>query len=261
MSQVVLVSVADGVATLSLNRPHVLNAMDGEMMQQLRPAVQALENDASVRVVVLRGEGAAFMAGGDVSVFHRHMAELPELIVKWGTEMHEAFIGLRRMAKPVLASVHGAVAGAGFSLLCATDLAIAAADTKFTLAYASIGASPDGGSTHFLPRLVGYKKAMELIMLPDRFDAETARSLGLVNWVVPSDQLAAETAKLARRLADGPTAAFGEAKRLVNQSFSTPMEKQMEEELLAFARGARGHDLPEGVRAFVEKRKPVFRGN
>src|SRR5690606_36998603 len=127
--------------------------------------------------------------------------------------------------------------------------------------YASIGASPDGGSTHFLPRLVGYKKAMELIMLPDRFDAETARSLGLVNWVVPSDQLAAETAKLARRLADGPTAAFGEAKRLVNQSFSTPMEKQMEEELLAFARGARGHDLPEGVRAFVEKRKPVFRGN
>lgn len=261
MSQVVLVSVADGVATLSLNRPHVLNAMDGEMMQQLRPAVQALENDASVRVVVLRGEGAAFMAGGDVSVFHRHMAELPELIVKWGTEMHEAFIGLRRMAKPVLASVHGAVAGAGFSLLCATDLAIAAADTKFTLAYANIGASPDGGSTHFLPRLVGYKKAMELIMLPDRFDAETARSLGLVNWVVPADQLAAETEKLARRLADGPTAAFGEAKRLVNQSFSTPMEKQMEEELLAFARGARGHDLPEGVRAFVEKRKPVFRGN
>lgn len=261
MSQVVLVSVAGGVATLSLNRPHVLNAMDGEMMQQLRPAVEALEKDKSVRVVVLRGEGAAFMAGGDVSVFHRHMPELPELIVKWGTEMHEAFIGLRRMAKPVLASVHGAVAGAGFSLLCATDLAIAAADTKFTLAYASIGASPDGGSTHFLPRLVGYKKAMELIMLPDRFDAETARSLGLVNWVVPSDQLAAETAKLARRLADGPTAAFGEAKRLVNQSFSTPMEKQMEEELLAFARGARGHDLPEGVRAFVEKRKPVFRGN
>jgi 2-(1,2-epoxy-1,2-dihydrophenyl)acetyl-CoA isomerase len=261
MSEVVRVSTADGVATLLLNRPQVLNAMDGEMMRQLRPAVEALEQDPAVRAVVLRGEGAAFMAGGDVAVFHKHLAELPELILTWGTEMHLAFLALRRMGKPVLASVHGAVAGAGFSLMCAADLAIAAADTRFTLAYANIGASPDGGSTHFLPRLVGYKKAMELMMLPDRFDAETARAMGLVNWVVPAADLAAETAKLARRLAEGPTAAFGEAKRLLNQSFDTPMEKQMQQELLAFARGARGHDLPEGVRAFVEKRKPVFTGS
>jgi 2-(1,2-epoxy-1,2-dihydrophenyl)acetyl-CoA isomerase len=261
MSQVVLVSVADGVATLTLNRPQVLNAMDGEMMQQLRPATEALEKDPAVRAVVIRGEGAAFMAGGDVSVFQRHIGELPELIVRWGTEMHIAFLALRRMGKPVLASVHGAVAGAGFSLMCAADLAIAAADTRFTLAYANIGASPDGGSTHFLPRLVGYKKAMELIMLPDRFDAETARSLGLVNWVVPAAELVEQTAKIARRLADGPTGAFAEAKRLVNQSFSTPMEKQMEEELLAFSRCARGADLKEGVGAFIEKRKPAFKGS
>jgi len=261
MSQVVLVSVAAGVATLTLNRPQVLNAMDGEMMQQLRPATEALEKDPAVRAVVIRGEGAAFMAGGDVSVFHRHIGELPELIVRWGTEMHIAFLALRRMGKPVLASVHGAVAGAGFSLMCAADLAIAAADTRFTLAYANIGASPDGGSTHFLPRLVGYKKAMELIMLPDRFDAETARSLGLVNWVVPAAELVEQTAKIARRLADGPTGAFAEAKRLVNQSFSTPMEKQMEEELLAFSRCARGADLKEGVGAFIEKRKPAFKGS
>jgi 2-(1,2-epoxy-1,2-dihydrophenyl)acetyl-CoA isomerase len=261
MSNVVLVKIADGVATLKLNRPQVLNAMDGEMMQQLRPAIEALEQDASVRAVVVRGEGAAFMAGGDVAVFHRHMAELPELILQWGTQMHMAFLSLRRMGKPVLASVHGAVAGAGFSLMCAADLAIAAADTRFTLAYTNIGASPDGGSTHFLPRLVGYKKAMELIMLPDRFDAETARSLGLVNWVVPATELGEETAKIARRLAGGPTRAFAEAKRLVNQSFSTPMERQMEEELLAFSRCARGADLREGVGAFVEKRKPLFTGD
>jgi 2-(1,2-epoxy-1,2-dihydrophenyl)acetyl-CoA isomerase len=261
MSNVVLVKLADGVATLTLNRPQVLNAMDGEMMQQLRPAIEALEQDASVRAVVVRGEGAAFMAGGDVAVFHRHMAELPELILQWGTQMHMAFLSLRRMGKPVLASVHGAVAGAGFSLMCAADLAIAADDTRFTLAYTNIGASPDGGSTHFLPRLVGYKKSMELIMLPDRFDAETARSLGLVNWVVPATELGEETAKIARRLAAGPTRAFAEAKRLVNQSFSTPMERQMEEELLAFSRCARGADLREGVRAFVEKRKPLFTGD
>ncbi|HYJ17755.1 MAG TPA: enoyl-CoA hydratase-related protein [Burkholderiales bacterium] len=260
MSEVVLVSVDKGVATLTLNRPHVLNAMDGEMMQQLRPVTESLEHDAAVRAVVLRGAGAAFMAGGDVAVFHQHLAELPELIVRWGTEMHLAFLALRRMGKPVLASVHGAVAGAGFSLMCAADVAIAAADTRFTLAYANIGASPDGGSTHFLPRLVGYKKAMELVMLPDRFDAETARSLGLVNWVVPNDKLEEETARIARRLADGPTGAFAQAKRLMNQSFATPMETQMEEELLAFSHCARGADLREGVTAFVEKRKPVFKG-
>ena len=259
MSEVVKLSVAEGVATIALNRPHVMNAMDGEMMQQLRPVTEAVEKDSTVRAVVLRGEGAAFMAGGDVAVFHQHLAELPELIVTWGREMHAAFLALRRMGKPVLASVHGAVAGAGFSLMCAADLAIAAADTRFTLAYANIGASPDGGSTYFLPRLVGYKKTMELIMLPDRFDAETARQFGLVNWVVPGDKLAEETARIAKRLAAGPTHAYAEAKRLVNQALD-PMAAQMEQELQAFSRCARGGDLKEGVTAFVEKRKPVFMG-
>ena len=259
MSEVVKLSVAGDVATIALNRPNVMNAMDGEMMQQLRPVAEAVEKDPTVRAVVLRGEGGAFMAGGDVAVFHQHLAELPELIVTWGREMHAAFLALRRMGKPVLASVHGAVAGAGFSLMCAADLAIAASDTRFTLAYANIGASPDGGSTYFLPRLVGYKKTMELIMLPDRFDAETARQHGLVNWVVPGDKLAEETARIAQRLAAGPTHAYAEAKRLVNQSLD-PMAAQMEQELQAFSRCARGTDLKEGVTAFVEKRKPVFKG-
>ena len=260
MSEVVKLAIAGGVATIVLNRPHVMNAMDGEMMQQLRPVTESVEKDASVRAVVLRGEGAAFMAGGDVAVFHQQLADLPELIVTWGREMHAAFLALRRMGKPVLASVHGAVAGAGFSLMCAADLAIAAVDTRFTLAYANIGASPDGGSTYFLPRLVGYKKTMEMIMMPDRFDAETARLHGLVNWVVPNEKLAEETARIAQRLAAGPTRAYAEAKRLVNQSLD-PLDAQMEQELQAFSRCARGSDLKEGVTAFVEKRKPVFTGN
>ena len=259
MSEVVRLSVANGIATIALNRPHVMNAMDGEMMRQLRPVTESVEKDPAVRAVVLRGEGAAFMAGGDVAVFHQHLAELPELIVTWGREMHAAFLALRRMGKPVLASVHGAVAGAGFSLLCAADLAIAAVDTRFTLAYTNIGASPDGGSTYFLPRLVGYKTTMEMIMLPDRFDAETARQHGLVNWVVPNEKLVAETLRIAQRLAAGPTRAYAEAKRLVNQSLD-PLEAQMEQELQAFSRCARTADLKEGVTAFVEKRKPVFKG-
>ena len=259
MSDVVKVSVTEGIATIALNRPHVLNAMDGEMMQELRPAAERLEKDASVRAVVIKGEGGAFMAGGDVAVFQQHLAELPELIVTWGREMHAAFLALRRMGKPVLASVHGAVAGAGFSLMCAADLAIAAAGTRFTLAYANIGASPDGGSTYFLPRLVGYKKAMEMILLPDRFDAQTALASGLVNWVVPEDKLVEETLRIAKRLAAGPTGAFAEAKRLVNGSLDG-LGAQMEHELQAFSRCARGADLKEGVTAFVEKRKAVFKG-
>jgi len=260
MTQSILLSVDAAVATLSFNRPQVFNAMDPEMMVQFRAAAERVERDAAVRALVLRGEGKAFVSGGDVALFHQRIEELPEAIVRWGRDMHFAILALRRMAKPVLASVQGACAGAGFSILCAADLAVAADKARFSLAYAGIGASPDGGSTHFLPRLVGYKKAMELTLLPELFDAGTARGLGLVNWVVPADQLAQETDRIARRLAEGPTRAYGEAKRLMNHSLERSIETQMEEELAAFARCAQTRDLAEGVAAFVEKRKAQFRG-
>jgi 2-(1,2-epoxy-1,2-dihydrophenyl)acetyl-CoA isomerase len=260
MSQVVLLAVEEGVATLSFNRPQVYNAMDGDMMIQFRAAAELVQKDPAIRVVVLRGEGKAFLAGGDVALFHQNLKELPDLIVRWGREMHFGILALRRMAKPVLASVHGACAGAGFSILCAADLAVAADTAYFSLAYSNIGASPDGGSTHFLPRLVGYKKAMELTLLTKPFDAKTAAGLGLVNWVVPAEQLAQETRRIARELAKGPTRAYGEAKRLFNRSLEVAIEAQMEDELAAFARCATTHDLADGVAAFVEKRKPDFKG-
>jgi 2-(1,2-epoxy-1,2-dihydrophenyl)acetyl-CoA isomerase len=260
MSQSILLSLEGSVATLTFNRPQVFNAMDPEMMIQFRAAAERIEKDADVRALVLRGEGNAFVSGGDVALFHQHIDELPEAIVRWGRDMHSAILAVRRMAKPVLASVQGACAGAGFSILCAADLAVAADNARFSLAYANIGASPDGGSTHFLPRLLGYKKTMELTLLPELFGAETARDLGLVNWVVPVDQLPQETARIGRRLANGPTVAHGEAKRLIDHSLERSIETQMEEELSAFARCARTRDLAEGVAAFVEKRKPVFSG-
>jgi 2-(1,2-epoxy-1,2-dihydrophenyl)acetyl-CoA isomerase len=260
MTQSVLLAVEAGVATIAFNRPEVFNAMDGEMMIQFRACAELVAKDAAVRAVILRGEGKSFLAGGDVGAFHRHIHELPELILRWGREMHFGLLALRRAPKPVLASVHGAIAGAGFSVMCAADLAVSAEDARFSLAYANIGTSPDGGSTHFLPRLVGYKKAMELTLLSSTLDAATAKSLGLVNWVVPADQLTQETHRIARELARGPTVAYGEAKRLMNQSFERSVETQMEEELGGFARCAKTHDLAEGVAAFVEKRKPQFKG-
>jgi 2-(1,2-epoxy-1,2-dihydrophenyl)acetyl-CoA isomerase len=260
VTQRVLLRIDGGVATLSLNRPDVMNAMDGEMMIQLRAASELVVRDPAIRVVVLRGEGPAFCAGGDVALFGQRLDDLPQLVLQMGREFHFALWALRRAPKPVLGVVHGTVAGAGFSLLCATDLAIAADDTRFTLAYTNIGTSPDGGSSHFLPRLVGYKRAMQLTLLPDMFDAAAARDYGLVNWTVPAAALAAEAAKIAGRLAKGPTVAYGEAKGLMNASLGRSMEAQMEEELFAFGRCAATADLREGVTAFVEKRKPTFRG-
>ena len=260
MTDSILYSVAEGVATITLNRPQVLNALDARMIVELRAACERAEHDAAARAVVLRGAGPAFLAGGDVAFFRANLARMPALVREGGAELNHAILALRRAPKPVLASVHGAVAGAGLSLAAAADLAIAAEGTKFTVAYSKIGTSPDGGATHYLPRLLGARRALELMLLSDAVDAQTALRLGLVNWVTSLEQLGAETEAIARRLALGATLALGEIKRLVNESPDQPLAAQLEAEVEAFARCAGTHDFAEGVIAFVEKRKPVFRG-
>lgn len=261
MSETLSYVVADGVASIVLNRPQVMNALDAGMITRLREVCEKARDDTAVRVIVLRGNGPAFLAGGDVALFHANLPKLPAMVAQLAGELHHSITALREAAKPVLASVHGAVAGAGVSLLAAADLAIAAADTQFTLAYSKIATSPDGGSTYFLPRIVGTRKALELMMLSDTFDADTALTLGLVNWVVPDAELAAATGKLVRRLVHGPTVAYGETKALVNRSFERSLAAQLDAEAQAFARCAGTRDLAEGVTAFVEKRKPEFKGN
>jgi len=261
MSESVLYAVADGVATITLNRPRVMNALDGEMIRRLRAACEEVERDAAVRAAVVRGAGPAFLAGGDVSVFRANLPRMAELVREFAGELHHAILALRRAPKPVVASVHGAVAGAGVSLMAAADLAIAASDATFTVAYSRIGASPDGGATHFLPRLVGSRKALELSLLSDTIDARTALELGLVNWVVQREGLDAETDRIARRLARGATRAFAETKQLVNVSFDRALPEQLAAEVESFARCATTGDFAEGVAAFVEKRKPDFKGN
>ncbi|MBI1965653.1 MAG: enoyl-CoA hydratase/isomerase family protein [Betaproteobacteria bacterium] len=260
MSDSVLYEVADGVATVTLNRPQVLNALDGAMIARLREISERAGRDGAVRAVVIRGAGPAFLAGGDVALFHANLARAPEMVREVAAELHRAILALRRAPKPVLAAVHGAVAGAGVSLMAAADLAIAAEDTKFTLAYSRIGASPDGGATHTLPRLVGCRKALELMLLSDTIDTQAALALGLVNWVVGTERLAAETANIARRLAQGATAALAETRRLVNEGCGRPLAAQLDAELEAFARCAATRDFAEGVTAFVEKRAPRFKG-
>lgn len=260
----VLVAREGGVATLTLNRPRALNALDRDLTLALREAVFAAENDAGVRALVIRG-GEHFMAGGDLRWFRtlveeRSPAENRALFEGFIHEVHGVILSLRRMPKPVVASVRGAAAGFGLSLMMACDLAIAADNAYFTLAYTLIGASPDGGSTFSLPRIVGQKKAMEIALLGDRFDAAAAERLGLVNRVVPAASLDEETARLAARLASGPTAVYGRTKALIQGSLGASLAAQLQSEAEAFAASASEPDFKEGLAAFVEKRKPLFKG-
>jgi 2-(1,2-epoxy-1,2-dihydrophenyl)acetyl-CoA isomerase len=260
MNDTVLLDINGTIATVTLNRPAQLNALNDAMMHALRDVLGKVEADANIRVVILKGAGKAFMAGGDVAMFHAKKDEVSELFHELGGIFHDSIKSLRRMGKPVLASVQGACAGGGLSVMLACDLAIAADTSQFTLAYARIGTSPDGGSTHFLPRIVGTRKAMELALLTEAFDAKKAVELGLVNWVVPEADLGAETRRIAERLASGPTRAHANAKALINATFDRPLEAQLDAEVKAFADCASGADFKEGVTAFVEKRKPQFRG-
>lgn len=260
-----LIDATDGVATLTMNRPEARNALSSEMRAGLDEAFHRFEADESVRCVVLRGAGDHFMAGGDVKGFGEILsnvdpAGMRDLFLHRVHELHTLMFAMRRLQKPIVASVRGAAAGAGVSLAACCDLIIAAEDAFFTLAYSLIGVSPDGGSTYALPRAIGSKKAMEMALLGERIDAASMARFGLVNFVVPTPDLEAETAKLARRLADGPTRAYGHAKRLIYGSLENQMERQLQMEAEGFADCAASEDFREGVAAFVEKRQAAFRG-
>ena len=258
------VTIADGIATLTMHRPEARNALSNEMRDALSEWLHRIERDDDVRCVVLTGSGDHFMSGGDVKSFVDLEAMEPD--ERWSYmahrihDLHTVMFAMRRMEKPIIAKVRGAVAGAGVSFAATCDLVIASDDAFFVLAYVNIGTSPDGSSTWFLPKAIGLKKAMEMAMLGDRHTAEEMREAGLVNWVVPAADLDAEAGRLARRLADGPTRAIGAAKRLLTTSWEHQMERQLQLEAEAFADCALTGDFAEGVNAFVDKRPPRFTG-
>jgi 2-(1,2-epoxy-1,2-dihydrophenyl)acetyl-CoA isomerase len=264
MSDEVLTAIEGPVATCTLNRPATRNALSDAMVLGMRDFFAAIEHDPAVRCVVVRGAGDHFQSGGDVKSFGpRFAADPPERRKQFEAmihELHPVIFLMRRMRKPVLASIQGACAGFGASLAMACDLAIAADTAYFTLAYINIGTSPDGSGTYFLPRLVGMRKAMEIALLGDRFDAAEAKRLNLVNFVVPAASLEAETAKLALRLANGPSHAIGNTKTLLNASLGRDLESQLQAEALSFAECTTTDDMREGITAFIQKRPPNFRG-
>jgi 2-(1,2-epoxy-1,2-dihydrophenyl)acetyl-CoA isomerase len=258
----IIVTTQDAIATLTFNRPDVFNAMNNELMIAFRDATVALSQRRDIRCLILKGAGKAFLAGGDVATFHARKddPELSAAVKPMGDTLHDAIIAIRNMPFPVIAQIQGACAGAGVSVALACDFAIASDKASFNTAYTKIGLSPDGGSTWFLPRMIGIKKTTELIMLSEHIDAANALQLGLVNRVVSPDTLENEVNVLAVRLAAGATNAYANAKKLLNQSFETPMRQHLDNEIALFAECVKTDDFKEGVTAFVEKRKPVFSG-
>jgi 2-(1,2-epoxy-1,2-dihydrophenyl)acetyl-CoA isomerase len=246
------------IAHLHFNRPHALNAADSALALAFRDACAAIAADPSVRVVVLSGIGRAFMAGGDIAQFRDDPSSIPETLID---PLHEALLCLSRLQQPVIASLHGAVAGAGMSIALACDLAIAAEGTRFNFAYTKLATSCDLGGSWHLPRLVGLRRALEIALLCEPIDAAQALQLGLVNRVVAADALASQTEQLARRLADGAPVAQGSLKRLLRDSLSRGLSEQLDAERAAFVGCAATADFAEGVSAFLAKRAPVFSGS
>jgi len=250
---------ADGIARIRLNRPRALNAIDAALARALLAAVRTSQANGA-RVVVLGGEGRAFLAGGDLQAFAADPPRGPVTARAIIGPLHEAVALLAEGDAPVIAAVHGAVAGAGLSLVLGADLVLAADTARFSPAYVRIGACQDGGGSWALPRAVGLHKAMEIALLAEPFDAQAALAMGIVNRVVAADRLEAEATALARRIADGPTRAYGHTRRLLRAAASRSLREQLDAERTAFAACAATSDFAEGVRAFFDKRSPHFVG-
>lgn len=250
-----------GVAWIRMNRPDELNTLNLSMAKELCQAAAYCTTEKNVRAVMVTGTGRAFCAGGDI----KNMAE--ELRNKGRSDLflrdltlhlHSFISEIARMPKPVVAAVNGVAAGAGFSISLACDMSIAAEDARFVMAYTDIGLVPDGSSTFFLSRLVGPKKAMELIYLNEPIDATEALKLGIVNRVLPSDDFEKGVSDVARKLAQGPTATFGRAKNLMRKGMLETLESQMENERQGIAHSSLQGEFQEGITAFTEKRKADF---
>ena len=252
--------VDSGVATITLNRPEALNAMSPAMAKELHELALQIDAKKSVRAVILTGTGKAFCAGGDLGAFVAAGEQARTLILQMTGDLHLALSRLSRNRAPVIAAVNGTAAGAGFSLAMAADLAIAEEQAVFTMAYTNAGLSPDGSSTYFMPRKIGDRRTRELMLTNRLLTAPEALDWGVVNQVVEGGGALAAARVMATGMAQGPTEAYAQVKRLLDSSFSQSLETQMELEARAIADQVASVDGQEGMLAFVEKRKPQFRG-
>ena len=252
-------SINDKIATLSLDRPEVFNSFNREMALLFQKKLDACEKDPNIRTIVITGEGKAFCAGQDLKEVTS--AELNPGFKKILEEHYNPIISrIRKIEKPIIAAVNGVAAGAGANIALACDVIIASENASFIQAFSKIGLVPDSGGTFFLPRLIGFQKASALMMLGDKISAVEAERLGMIYKVVSADNLSQEVSNVAFILSNMPTKALGLTKRLLNKSLENSLENQLDLEGKLQIESAQSEDYAEGVDAFVNKRKPNFKG-
>jgi len=259
MSLSIIKKISNQVAFLTLNRPEVFNSFNREMALELQKTLDQAEASPEVRAIVITGSGKAFCAGQDLKE-----VTTPEInpgFKKILEEHYNPIISkIRKIEKPIIAAVNGVAAGAGANIALACDIVVASEKASFIQAFSKIGLVPDSAGTFFLPRLIGFQKASALMMLGDKVSAATADNLGMIYKVIPSETFLEEVTKLATTLAQMPTKALGMTKRLLNKSANNTLDQQLALESVLQIEAAQSFDYTEGVAAFVEKRKPKFKG-
>ncbi|MFI5219233.1 MAG: enoyl-CoA hydratase-related protein [Bacteroidia bacterium] len=250
--------IESSIAVILLNRPEKFNSFNREMALQMQHALNDAAEEKTVRAIYITGEGKAFSAGQDLTEAVDPNGPDIEKIVD---EHYNPIIKkIRTIEKPVVCAVNGVAAGAGANIALACDVVIAAASASFIQAFSKIGLIPDSSGTFFLPRLIGFQKASALMMLGDKVSALDALQMGMIYKVIDDDRLQTETMSIAKILSEMPTKALGLTKRLLNDSLFNTLEKQLDNERKLQAEAASSYDYQEGVKAFLEKRKPVFKG-
>jgi 2-(1,2-epoxy-1,2-dihydrophenyl)acetyl-CoA isomerase len=252
--------ITDGLAHIVLNRPDKGNPVDGEFSREFSLAMAEISERDDVRAVLLSARGKMFSVGGNLAALAGAGAALPSTIKTWTADWHAAIVRMVRMRAPVVAAVHGHVAGGSVSLMAAADLVVIGKSARITSAFARIGFSPDSGSTTTLTARMGVTRTRRFFLMSETLDADAALSAGLVDFVVDDNAVGAEAERIARDLASGPTEAYGGIKRLFLQASNRSLESQLEDEAQTLAAIARTADAREGIKAFQEKRKPVFSG-
>jgi 2-(1,2-epoxy-1,2-dihydrophenyl)acetyl-CoA isomerase len=259
MFETILFEKEEGLAIITLNRPQALNAFDEQMHEEVYQAVNLAAEDADVHCILLTGSGRGFSAGADIKVIKEATGEvdLGEYLRK---TYNQLLLKIQEIEKPFVAALHGPVYGAGLGVALACDFRIAAASSKYCMAFINIGLVPDAGTSFFLPRIIGLSRAMEMTMTGEPVDAEEAYRIGLVNKVVVDEELDKEAKAFARRLIQAPTKALGLSKRMLWQSFESDLATALNREAEFQAVCGRSADHKEAITAFFEKRKPNFIG-